>query len=270
MRRLVGRHSWAAAITIAAGLIAFTAILRFLAYQLAAGAPRITIVWLAVLVQTGVALAIVRGLRWWRACGFTPLAEWRDRWLLAILWIPVGLALLAFFGGVQAGPGAVLMLAALSLLVGLNEETYFRGLVLRFLKPRGNTIAIVGSAVLFGIAHVGNLLAPGATVLGVGYQMTSAALIGMFFGGLRLRLNAIWPLIAAHAVIDFSVLATTYPDLHLGTPPIPALILGLGVNVIFAVFGLILGQGAGDRLTVEDRRQPSSAAARSRLASGQQ
>ena len=182
--------------------------------------------------------------------------------MLAILWIPVGLALLAFFRGIHTSAGAVVMLAALSLLIGLNEETYFRGLVLRFLLRRGAMVAMVGSAVLFGIAHVGNLLSPGASSLGFGYQMVSAGLIGMFFAGIRLRMNTIWPLIAAHALNDFSVLATTYPDLQLGNPPIPALILGLGINVILDIVGLILGRGAGKRLSVVEPSPPAAIPAR--------
>ena len=262
MRRFAGRHPWAAAIAIAAGLIAGTVLLRLLAFQVGACAPRITFAWLAVILQTAVALAIVRGLRWWRAVGFTRPGEWRDRWLLAILWIPIGLALLSFFRGVHTGPAEILMIAALSLLIGLNEETYFRGLVLRFLLRRGAMVAMVGSAVLFGIAHVGNLLSPGASGMAVGYQMASAALIGMFFAGLRLRMNTIWPLIAAHALIDFSVLATTYPNLTLREPPIPALIVGLGISLIFAIVGLIIGAGAGKRLGVAEERSPTAIPAR--------
>lgn len=254
MGTLIRRHPWRAAVAIVAGLLAYTGVLHGVAYFTPPGTPRLALTFLAVAGQAAVALGLVAALGWWQPCGFTPGRQWRDRWVAWILAIPVFFSLALLTRGVHTGVGVVLVLAALSALVGVNEETYFRGLVLRFLLPRGVGVAIVGSAVLFGIVHAGNLLSPGATGGGVAYQMAAAALIGIFFAGVRLRMNTIWPLILAHALIDFPILATTYPHLRLTTPATQTLVVGLSVYGFFAVIGLALGLTA----VRETSAQPSA------------
>jgi uncharacterized protein len=45
------------------------------------------------------------------------------------------------------------------LTVSVNEELYFRGLILRALRVKGTGFAVILSSLLFGFAHMGSLAA---------------------------------------------------------------------------------------------------------------
>jgi len=55
-----------------------------------------------------------------------------------------------------------------------------------------------------GLSHLDNLFLPRADELGVAYQILEAALVGILFAAVRLRMNTIWPVIAVHAGFNFS------------------------------------------------------------------
>lgn len=95
---------------------------------------------------------------------------------------------------------------ALALMAGVCEETAFRGLPLSYLMRQWKDekkipVALLLSAVLFGLAHGGNLFAgadPGITLLQVGGTMA----IGVFLGAVYLRSGNLWPVIVIHTLND--------------------------------------------------------------------
>lgn len=72
-----------------------------------------------------------------------------------------------------------------SILAPITEEIFFRGYILRSLRPYGKRFAILGSAFLFGLFH-GNLL-----------QTPYAFLIGLVLGYVAMEHNILWA-IALH------------------------------------------------------------------------
>lgn len=79
-------------------------------------------------------------------------------------------------------------------LVGLVEELLFRGLIYRALEQwRGTILAIFGSALAFGLFHIG-----WAGALG----MLGIAFIGLLFAVMRWRAGGISGLILLHGLLD--------------------------------------------------------------------
>ncbi|MFP5317870.1 MAG: CPBP family intramembrane glutamic endopeptidase [Acidimicrobiia bacterium] len=88
------------------------------------------------------------------------------------------------------------------------EELFFRGLVLRSLRRRaGTVVAVIGSSVLFGLAHPQDL--PGDALALV---MISLAVLASLFAVLVIRTGRLGPAIVAHAVFNAWTLAHVLGD----------------------------------------------------------
>ena len=115
-------------------------------------------------------------------------------------------------------------------LVGLIEELLFRGVIYRALDEwRGARLAIWGSALAFGLYHVGGQGPLG----GLG-----GFIIGVIFGAIRWRAGGIIGLVAVHGLIDI-VAVEMLPTLNiqeLGRPEVvhPILVI-LGCGLIVAI-----------------------------------
>lgn len=100
----------------------------------------------------------------------------------------------------------ILILAISMLFVGINEETPFRGIVMRALRGSTSnefTVMIV-SSVLFGVMHATNIL-NGAEVGATMTQILNASVFGaMFYITIRLTRSLLIPVLL-HALIDFSI-----------------------------------------------------------------
>ena len=72
------------------------------------------------------------------------------------------------------------------------EELLFRGYVLDAIREiHGDTVAVLGSAGLFGLLHIEPYI--------VGY----AALGGVIYGLVRIKTGSLWPSIVSHMVWNF-------------------------------------------------------------------
>jgi len=80
----------------------------------------------------------------------------------------------------------LLNIVATAVLPALIEEMIFRGYVLGALRPHGDGLAIVLSAVLFALFH-GNML-----------QIPFAFVLGLVLGYLMVQTDSIWPAVALH------------------------------------------------------------------------
>ena len=91
-------------------------------------------------------------------------------------------------------------------LVGITEEFLCRGvlaeLLLRHYGPtkQGVWKAVIISGVLFGLAHLSNLI--GAEPVGVLVQCVIAAMMGMAFAAIYFRTGCIWVTVFLHAFVD--------------------------------------------------------------------
>ena len=195
--------------------------------------PSFAALWPGVIV-----LAIfVTLLGWWRAIGFNGPAQWRD---LRLLILPaVVILVLPFLQGIKTvETGGLLYLIVAYLLVGLREETLYRGILLRILRPLGAMRSTLVMAVLFGLAHLSNLFVRSNPAIVVA-QAVGAFCDGFGFGALRRRTNTLWFLIALHAAHDLALKYTNFPA-------IPLDVVQVTILLIYGIY--ILRGGRGDRV----------------------
>ena len=195
----------------------------------------------SVLALTGI--FFVFRLCWWKKAGYTAGIRWAD---VPLLVLPGAVALLSLSSGIRVtAPVTVLAFAALTLVVGFAEETWFRGLILTTLLPIGVLRATVISAFFFAAPHLLNSLGgtwdPTFTMV----DTVAAFGLGLTFAALRLRTGSIWPLVSIHALFDFtSLVAVGGVEVH--AQSLQVLISSVIVGVVFAVYGLFLLRGVKD------------------------
>ena len=196
----------------------------------------------ALVLVPGIFIAVVlTRLQWWRRVGFTPLREWRAPHLVIPLLLILALPIVGLSGrGLMATTGLVLGLQVGFMLIDIfMEEVTYRGVILEALAGFGLGPRVMLSAVLFGLSHLDNLFIPGADELGVAYQIFEAALVGVLFAAVRLRMNTIWPVMAVHATYDF-MLILAFGHAFPVTPTMPGFVVDTVVSVSLACIGFAM------------------------------
>ena len=202
---------------------------------------------IAVTMQILLAFGVLVGLGWLRKAGFNGPSQWRS---LHLLWLPALLAFL-YIGSAFVTPAASAAVIALattfSLLTALGEETCYRGVVLQALSPYRPLEGAALSGLLFGLAHLNNLLThlPTPIILG---QVIGGFLLGFGFAACRLRTQTIWPLIIFHALYDlpanitlFDIRSITGVYSSLSDVSSVTIVIGLvAPGFILACYGLFL------------------------------
>lgn len=193
-----------------------------------------------VLIPGLFAVAVLIRLGWWRTAGFTPVRGWRRPRLILVLALTLALPLIGLSGHgvVPIAAGMLAFQIAFLMLDVSMEETIYRGIIMRALQPHGAAQATIWSAVLFGLSHLDNLFLAGSEV-GVLYQVFEATLLGVAFGAVRLRMNAIWPVMVTHALYDF-ILVVAYGHAVRVQPSIPGFVVVTAVNAALAAGSLAL------------------------------
>jgi membrane protease YdiL (CAAX protease family) len=194
-----------------------------------------------LIVGTGAVLLIFR-LGWWEKAGFTTLGRGRD---IVLYLLPAVIALFSLSEGISVtGWPEVALFAIFSLIVAWTEEAFFRGLILQTLLPAGMRIAVILSALLFGLPHLLNAIGGLWDPLFVIANSAAAFGIGITLAALVVRTGTIWPPVLIHALVNFTAL------LSLGSLVVPVqtplqLALTVTAGVVLAVYGLYLIRGRG-------------------------
>ena len=181
-------------------------------------------------------LMIVR-LGWVKRAGYATLGRLRD---VPLYILPAGIALLSFSEGIPAfTPETVLCFLAVSLVIGVSEETYFRGLMLQPLVPLGVFRTVLISAALFALPHLLNALSgawdPGFTLA----DSFAAFGIGVAFAAILFRTGTIWPVIGIHALTDFTALLSNGTLLVSTQSPLQLAAVA-GAGLLALAYGLFL------------------------------
>jgi membrane protease YdiL (CAAX protease family) len=196
----------------------------------------------ALVLVPGLFIAVIlTRLHWWRRVGFTPLREWRAPHLLIPLLLVLALPAAGLWArGVMQTTALILALQLGFLLIDIfMEEVTYRGVILQALLRFSPFLRVMLAATLFGFSHLDNLFLPGADELGVAYQVFEAALVGILFGAIRLRMNTIWPVMAVHAAYDL-MLVLAFGHAFPVAPTVPGFIVDTVVNLGLAIVGLSL------------------------------
>lgn len=117
--------------------------------------------------------------------------------------LPVTVLIVIATQGIHLPPSVIAAYGVLAIAVALNEEIWFRGIVLTVLQSKGARGAIIGSSILFGVLHLANVFggeSTGAAVL----QLVFAVLFGFVAAELVVLTGSLWPAIAWHAAWDFT------------------------------------------------------------------
>ncbi len=154
---------------------------------------------------SGYVIVLLSRLRWWREAGFEKAPSGRR--LAACLPFLLLPALVVGANGIKtADAGRVVGFTLFTLMVGFAEEGLIRGIVLRVLLPLGARRAVVLSSLIFGLAHLANVL-QGVGLTTTIIQATYATLLGIGYAAARLYTGVIWPVIALHMLVDLSDVA---------------------------------------------------------------
>lgn len=145
---------------------------------------------------------------------FTPPRQWKAVWLVWPLLVFVGLNLESLIDGSlvidTSQPGLIVLFVFLNLAIGFCEEVMARGLVLSVMlrkwghTRRGVYRAVLVAGLLFGLAHIGNLITGHLSLTANLSQIIYSVAFGVLFAACFLRVNSIWPTILLHAAIDFT------------------------------------------------------------------
>lgn len=87
-------------------------------------------------------------------------------------------------------------------LTPFAEELFFRGLGVRVLGAFGSTLAIIGTALAFGLAHGLVVALPSLVVFGIGLAWV------------RIRAESVWPGVIAHSAYNGVALALLFATLE--------------------------------------------------------
>lgn len=184
-----------------------------------------------VLVLLVMSLVVARRIGWAAIAAGSP-TTWRQvGWLTS----PVLVALVPLAWGWSPDPSTLVALTLGYAATGVYEELWFRGVVLRAALPLGPGRAAALTAVVFGAAHLANILF-GQNAAVTAAQAVGAAAFGFGYAVLRLRTNALWVLAGTHGVLDL-LLHTT--GLHSGA------LWGImvGQDVVLCLVGLVALRG---------------------------
>lgn len=163
---------------------------------------------LGLVAISAVLLAVIRLLGIEKELGMTRWLQNGKKllWLLPMWVLSTG----NLWGGVGLRyDGITTVMAVLSfLLVGVAEEIIFRGFLFNGMRRTGSlTVAVVVSAITFGMGHIVNLLTGHATMETL-VQVLFAIAWGFLFTFAYLKSGSLLPCIAIHGLIDvFSVFA---------------------------------------------------------------
>lgn len=154
---------------------------------------------IAVLVVAGAALLVVARADAWRRTASAGASTWRD---VGLLTVPAAIALAPALTGFDIpGAGTLTVLVVGYAATGIFEEVWHRGVILDTLRPVGMRSAAVIGGALFGVAHLANIAFGQPVVVSLA-QSVGAFCFGVGFSVLRWRTNAVWLLVAIHAVGD--------------------------------------------------------------------
>ena len=169
--------------------------------------------WPRLIVINAITLSTVYFIfkfNWQKSAGLTlSPAKWQNKWLLASLPLlaPALLNLTSIQWQVLEYSSIRLSAWLISnLTTGLFEEIVLRGFCFYVLykawgsSGRGLFLAAIFQALIFGVAHLGNLYHTPA--LDVIAQVIFATLIGFGFAGLVYLTKSLWPAIIIHTCIN--------------------------------------------------------------------
>jgi len=159
-------------------------------------------------------LLVVGIFGWWKACGFTLKTNKGGMkfilppFIFTLLILTYSDALARSDGQSiisLIGPGPLTSLILVTLLIGIFEESLFRGVVfMGWEKHYGPVLALFVSSVFFGLYHFVNW-ATGQPLTETIWQVVQAFSMGVMYAALRLRIGSIFLVMILHGFWNATV-----------------------------------------------------------------
>ncbi len=122
-------------------------------------------------------------------------------WYIPLILVEVlPIALVGFSTGITILQYIILLI--FTIVVGFNEEIYFRGLAFKFMSVKGSKKAVLWTSFIFGILHLINAL-NGKDGLYLILQMFFAFLVGFVLAEVVHITKSLWAVIIWHAAHDY-------------------------------------------------------------------
>lgn len=173
----------------------------------------------------------------------TPALTPRRWWLLSIpvLVVLLPIAQLGEVPWASRSLGFILVIAVGTLMVGFGEELLIRGVLLTAVRARhGELVALLGTSLVFALAHIPGSIIAGAPIAAIAFQVTFLAAAGAAYYWVRRVTGRLWAAMFAHALTDWVLYlassagtpATSLPQSHSSDSPDP---LQVTVQVLLLV-----------------------------------
>lgn len=188
------------------------------------------------------------------------------RWWLISIPVLVVLLPISQFGDVPWASrpiGYVLVIAAGTLMVGFGEELLIRGVLLTAVRAHhGELIALLGTSLVFALAHIPGSIIAGASLATIAFQVSFLAAAGAAYYWVRRVTGRLWVAMLAHAFTDWVLYlasgagtpGASMPQAHSSESPDP-------FQVTFQILLLVATTISVTSVIREDRRNNRSAAA---------
>lgn len=194
--------------------------------------------WRSLIVPVGASFVLVYGavacLRWWRPVwiGDRPV----QRWLIVVpIMMVISIAVVTDYPGLADQDLTFVALLLLTcLLVGLTEETMFRGIGITCFRSNGFSEKKVAlwSTVIFGLAHSTNLFSEGPKAF---LQVFSTIVAGYFLYIIRRRTGGLLIPAVVHGLWDFSLISGMTTPGHSYPLAIVAVLTMLALAIVLFV-----------------------------------
>lgn len=164
--------------------------------------------YVPLVIGIGAGLFFVRWAGWhgiWKEQP-TPTMRPRRYWLIAIPVLTAALPLsgLTNVGWADVAVSTVVIIGVGTLLVGLGEELYIRGILLVSVRERhGELAALLITSITFGLAHIVGDLFSGAPSGFVLVQVSALSMSGVAYYWVRRVAGRLWAAVLVHALSDW-------------------------------------------------------------------
>jgi membrane protease YdiL (CAAX protease family) len=169
-------------------------------------------------------------------------------WFIVLIGVVVFITSFDFskLSSIESKTWAVLLpFTITTFLIAVFEEFLCRGILFNlFLKKWNNPKkAVIISSLIFGIAHITQLLSAPGRPFGTGISIILGFATGVFFAAIYLRSNNIWSVVLLHAIFDW--LSNVPPILiqpvgKLADMSLGSAVINLALAAAFFLIGMFL------------------------------
>jgi len=195
--------------------------------------------WLLMAIYAAVVVSLVYWTDTAAQVGLQKPASSKE-WLLITPFLALPLLIFIEKGFQSWGLANNLVLTIAAVGVAINEEVLFRGILIRGCLKWGSWVAIFVPSAFFAFAHATNIFVGGDVTFAI-YQTIWTFAAGIAFSAMRLRNKSLYPIIVLHILVDgFEYFSTGEYGVHAQAIPLPLLQLFAALNVLLAVYALLL------------------------------